>query len=254
MVDVNSMFGSLKEKLGLEPQPQEPNYDEYEDYDEEYAEYEEYADEDEAEDPGYSTRETGRARSLFSSALPKLVSRADAAESTRNHSISLDDAATTSFGRGGRTMVDSSLPAAMTPEGSAAASAAGNRRSEGLDSLFTSTTSSEDNNGAPLSRPVTSASEGLASVAGHRQLQIIRPKTYEDAERVTQALKLGNVAVLVLTTVPQNLMHRMLDFSFGAASALSAQVECVADKTFIICRGDALTSGERDNLAKQGLI
>lgn len=245
MANTKSMFGSIREKLGLDAQPSAEaydEYDEYEDYEEEYDDYEE-------EDPGYSTRSVRGSRSSLSNiGLPHLVSRADAEESTRSRSIPLTSA---SSSRGtGRTMVDSSLPPSMTPEGTAAVSAASNRRSEGLDSLFSSTAKSRAE--APSLSIIGAAA--ASSVAGSRKLQVIRPNTYEDAENVTTALKAGDVAVLVLGGVPEGLMHRLLDFSFGAASALSAAVECVGPKVFVICRGDALSEAERLNLSSMGVL
>lgn len=243
MVNTKSVFGSIKERLGLDAQPQGGGYDEYD----EFEDYEEDYDEAGEDDPGYSTRSTRGSRSSFSNiGLPHLVSRADAEESTRSRSIPLPS----SSSRGGRTMVDSSLPPTMTPEGTAAVSAAGNRRSEGLDSLFSSTSSTSS---GASSLPIIGAAAS-SSIAGKRQLQVIRPATYEDAEGVTAALKAGDVAVLVLGSVPDDLMHRMLDFSFGAASALGAAVECVAPKTFVICSGDSLSDMERVNLQTMGLI
>ncbi len=246
MADAKSMFGSLKEKLGQlgtdsrnHSTSYEDDYDEYEEYDEEYDSYEE-------EDPGYSTRSVRGSRSSFDSiGLPNLVSRSDAEESTRSRPSSLSGTS-----RSTRTMVDSSLPPSMTPEGTAAVSAARNRRSEGLDSLFSSTTSAPRTNATS----VLGASQAGGSVAGSRSLQVIRPVSYEDAEGVTRALKVGDVAVLVLTGVPEGLVHRMLDFSFGAASALDASVECVADRTFVLNRGEALSDAERLNLSTLGVL
>lgn len=250
MANTRSVFGSIKEKLGLEhQQPQQDTYDEYDEYSE-YDEYEENVDAYVDEDPGYSTRTTGRSRS-FSSSLPHLVSRSDAEESTRSRSIPLTGSSYSS--RNGRTMVDSSLPPSMTPEGTAAVSAASNRRSEGLDSLF-SPTSASSTSGASSLPVIGAASQSVSSVAGRRQLQVIRPASYEDAEQVTQALKRGEVAVLVLTGIDNALTHRLLDFSFGAASALGAGVECIADKTFVICCGDAFSEAERINLQTLGII
>lgn len=246
MANTKSVFGSIKERLGLDAQAQTDAYDEYdefEDYEEDFGEYED-------DDPGYSTRSTRSSRSSFSSiGLPHLVSRADAEESTRSRSIPLPSSS--SSRSTGRTMVDSSLPPTMTPEGTAAVSAAGNRRSEGLDSLFSSTASSRSQ-GSSL--PVIGAAAGAASIAGKRKLQVIRPASYEDAEGVTDALKAGDVAVLVLGGVQEGLMHRLLDFSFGAASALGAAVECVAPKVFVIYRGDSLTDMERVNLQTMGVL
>ena len=245
MANTRSVFGSIREKLGLDAQPQADAYDEYD----EYEDYEEEYDDYESDDPGYSTRSTrgSRSSSFGDIGLPHLVSRADAEESTRSRSISL----TSTPRSNGRTMVDSSLPPSMTPEGTAAVSAAGNRRSEELDSLFSSTAKARTDS---PSLPIIGAASAAASIAGSRKLQIIRPNAYEDAENVTTALKAGDVAILVLGNVPEALMHRLLDFSFGAASALGAAVECVAPKTFVICRGDALSDAERLNLSSMGIL
>ncbi|MCI9129308.1 MAG: cell division protein SepF [Eggerthellaceae bacterium] len=246
MASTRSVFGSIKEKLGLDNQQQAQQYDEYDEYDE-YEDYEDEAQED--EDPGYSTRSVGGFRSSFSSGLPSLLSRSEVEERTRsNRSISLTESIPSRSH--GREMVDSSLPPSMTPEGTAAVSAASNRRSEGLDSLFSST--------APASTPsvpvIGAAASALSSVAGRRKLKVMHPSSYEDAADVTSTLKVGDVAVLVLKGVPDSLAHRMMDFSFGAASALDATVDCVADKTFVICRGDALSDAERANLMTQGIL
>lgn len=245
MANTKSVFGSLKEKLGLEAPAQGAEYDEYD----EFEDYEEDAEGYEEEDLGYSTRSVRGSRSSFSSiGLPHLVSRSDAEESTRSRSIPLTSS--TAPRSAGRTMVDSSLPPTMTPEGTAAVSAAGNRRSEGLDSLFSPTSGTRTES---PSLPIIGAAAGAASVAGSRKLTVIRPNTFEDAEAVTTALKAGDVAVLALGNVPEALTHRMLDFSFGAASALGAAVECIAPKTFAINRGDALSEAERLNLSTMGV-
>ena len=114
-------------------------------------------------------------------------------------------------------MVDSSLPASMTPEGASAISAAGNRRAEGLDSLFGDTQRTENRSIAFDPRAGASA----ASYSAKRNLQVIKPNKYDDAEGVTRALRLGNVAILVLTNTSSDLTQRILDFAFGATSAVS---------------------------------
>ena len=49
-------------------------------------------------------------------------------------------------------------------------------------------------------------------------------------------------------------MKRILDFSFGVASALDANVECVGNKVFALTRIDELTEAERSYLRTQGII
>lgn len=50
------------------------------------------------------------------------------------------------------------------------------------------------------------------------------------------------------------LAKRILDFSFGVASALDANVECVGNKVFALTRIDELTEAERSYLRTQGII
>ena len=64
----------------------------------------------------------------------------------------------------------------------------------------------------------------------------------------------GDVVVLDLAATPGDLAKRVLDFSFGVASALDARVDCIAEKVFIICRGEGLTLTERGSLRIQGII
>lgn len=87
-----------------------------------------------------------------------------------------------------------------------------------------------------------------------RKLRLVAPKAYDDARQVTRILKAGDVAVLSLVQTPPDLAKRILDFSFGAANALDAGVECVADRVFIISRGQGLSKNERALLQAQGFI
>ena len=103
-----------------------------------------------------------------------------------------------------------------------------------------------------LPRPtrVGSAAVGARS---SRQLDVIRPFSYSEAEQVTRSLKNGNVAVISLVETRPELAKRILDFAFGAASALDAVVDRYADKVFVITRGSALTAEERDLLRARGI-
>ena len=42
--------------------------------------------------------------------------------------------------------------------------------------------------------------------------------------------------------------------SFGAASSLDAEVECIADKVFFIAKGSGLADDERASLQAQGVL
>ena len=87
-----------------------------------------------------------------------------------------------------------------------------------------------------------------------RKLKVLSPLSYGEVESIARALKAGDVVVLVLTRTPGDLAKRVLDFSFGVASALDASVDCVADKVFVVCRGQGLSETERSSLQAQGVI
>ena len=207
-----------------------------------------------------TTREVG-GRSAGRSSMPRLVSIDDVRARTQVPSLSDRDGGVsgrrTSGSNSFRTMVDSSLPPQMTPEGTAAASAAATAahtaRSEGLNSLFEPTTSSQDERpSAGSSRPAFGAA-AAARTTPSRTLKVIKPVAYNDAEAIATALKLGDAVVLCLTGTPDALAKRILDFSFGVASALDANVESVGNKVFALTRINELSEGERSYLRSQGL-
>ena len=147
----------------------------------------------------------------------------------------------------------------MPPEGTAAASAAASAahqaRSEGLNSLFepTAPAPSEERPAARSSFTGASAFSGSRTVPS-RTLKVIKPAAYNDAEAVSTALKLGDAVVLCLVGTPDALSKRILDFSFGVASALDANVECVGNKVFALTRVNELSEAERSYLRSQGLV
>ncbi len=218
--------------------------------------------------------------------MPRLVSIEDVRANTQSSSGASRDASprhasaeatSRSFGR---TMVDSSLPPQMTPEGTAAVSAAASRRrSEGLDSLFTPTTDSADAReetprseiarssaqaayaatvqaaNASAAQAASQASKPVApAYTGRRTLRVLKPGAYAEAENVAKALKGGDVVILVLSETPADLVKRILDFSFGAAAVLDASVECVADHIFAIATVSGLSEVERMTLRNQGVL
>lgn len=108
-------------------------------------------------------------------------------------------------------------------------------------------------------RPRSDSSSSLAAApvaapSGPRKLTVVKPIRYGEADRIPAALKKGDAVVLVLTSVTGGLDKRILDFSFGASSALDAEVECIADKVFFIAKGSGLTDEERATLQAQGVL
>ena len=152
-------------------------------------------------------------------------------------------------------------------------------RSAGLDSLFTPSTGSEKAStesisaisyssslGAPSGNASNSSTEvisgggtsnsslGTGGSFSSREITLLQPVSYEDVASVARSVKLGNIVVLSLRSTDSALAKRVLDFSFGVASALDARVDCVADKTFIVVQGGDLSLEERHRLQKQGIL
>lgn len=291
------MFGDFKSKLGFGSKSQDAGFDEgYDDYDEGYDDgyADDYADDaygyDDYAPAGSSydryapvtTRSAGSGRvSSANASMPRLVSIDDVRASTQIPSSLERDPlparrpSSPSAGSFGRTMVDSSLPPQMTPEGTAAVSAAASRRrSEGLDSLFSPTVDAPaaakdertSDAQARSSRTSGASSSGAydphesyagtstSSYSSRRTAVVIKPASYAEVERVSKALKGGDAVVLALGNTPEVLAKRVLDFSFGVASALDASVECIGDKVFAVTRGNALSEVERMNLRNQGVL
>jgi cell division inhibitor SepF len=82
----------------------------------------------------------------------------------------------------------------------------------------------------------------------YRRLEHIRPMAYADAEQVAQELRRGSVVVLDLRPTRPELAKRILDFSFGVASALEGQVDRHADRVYVFTRNGSLTDEERASI------
>ena len=85
-----------------------------------------------------------------------------------------------------------------------------------------------------------------------RSVVVIKPVTYEDVEGIASAVRAGEIVALVLRITNDSLSKRVLDFSFGVASALDARVECITDKVFVVMRGTELTLEGKARIEKAG--
>jgi cell division inhibitor SepF len=94
----------------------------------------------------------------------------------------------------------------------------------------------------------------MARAMRERQVDVLRPATYGDAEKVAQGLKAGNAVVVDLTKTRPELAKRILDFSFGATSALDGKVDRIADRIYAFTVGGKLNQGEQEYLKKQGVV
>ncbi len=144
------------------------------------------------------------------------------------------------------------------------ASSLANKPQTGLDKLFMPTTS---NASVPTGSAQESSLKQQTSVDPYqayenntayshvpsRDIVVIKPVTYEDVEGIANAVRSGAIVALVLRITSDALAKRVLDFSFGVASALDARVECVANKVFAVMKGSELTLDEKHELRKQGI-
>lgn len=129
-------------------------------------------------------------------------------------------------------------------------------RSRGLDNLFSATDApmtTQDSGTTVTSAASTQALSGVKA-GGAREIQVVRPLRYNDVEQVSALLKKGAIVALVLKGTDADLAKRILDFSFGVASALDARVSCPADKTFIISIGADLSLEENHRLRQMGIV
>ena len=255
------MFDGLKSKLGFDRG--EERYDEYDDYGE-YAEYDEYAEYGEGYDDrssvgGYrplnpqTTRSNRYARSDISSSL---VSIDDVKASTPLPDTLLRDPLATS-GAGSSRTAGSYVPQSSTM-GTSSTMATGSSYGAAVGAspvASAAVPTASSSAGAGSYDPYAAYSSATPSAyAPARSLTVVKPTVYGDVERVARAVKSGDVVVLAMRNTPDDLSKRILDFSFGVASALDANVECPGEKVFAIARGNALTDDEKRRLGAQGVL
>lgn len=244
------MLGGLKSRLGFGHKDEEF----YDDYDQVDDRYDDYDDRDSGydDDPAEGAYRPVTARSSRSS---RSTSRFGHGDSAASNLVSSDDVKeyTRVPDRLQRDpLVDDRRPARQSFNSEPANSASSySSRSEGYDSLFEST---EAPTFTPYDPYEAYSSSNPASYATARPLTVIKPVVYGDVERVARAVKSGDVVVLVMRNTPDELSKRILDFSFGVASALDANVECPGDKVFAIARGNALSEDEKARLRNQGAL
>ena len=274
----SSMFGSIKSRLGIGGN--DADYDDYGDYDDDYDTYSDNFDD-------YSTYDDERDRDMDrygavverdASARRSRRSYTDAASSdfderrrgnTGSHTplVSIDDirantprlnmdsptgarssTLTRHEFRSSDYMASGSIEREFIPDsGNTSSSSDDSPKRSGYDSLFSSTSGS-------AAADSGFRSEGSAAGRSTRNVVVLAPKDYAEVEKVARSLKAGDAVVLNLKTVSGDLSKRVLDFSFGVASALDADVDCVGEKVFAFTRYAQLSDAERMRLRGQGVL
>jgi len=105
----------------------------------------------------------------------------------------------------------------------------------------------------------TSRTDGGVSARGRittaSDLDIIKPLSYNEAEKIALSFKAGNNVALSLVAMRPELAKRILDFSFGVVSALGGSVEKVSDKVFMLSHSTVgITADEEHRLRDAGII
>lgn len=246
-------FDELKDRLGIgeasgqagsRPSRGRDSHDDAVDY----GDYGEYGFDDSAD---YAVGNESSSSS-FTASLPKLVTSDDVRANIQYTPSEAPEAADASQ--------------ATRPNRDFGALREDSHRSPGVNSLFepssaasalqaaASSTGAYAQTTGSIPAPTSPSSEGRVVQRPARIVTIVKPESYDDAERIAKVLKSGDVAVVSLRNTPEALGKRILDFSFGVACAFEAQVECVSGHVFVITRGAGLSDAEASRLKAQGLM
>lgn len=281
-----SLLGGIKDRLGLnKQQDRDAYYDDDAYYDEAYDDYaDDYGPYGGNDDYEYTTRP----RSRYSDATsPRLVSADDVRATTSAFGVVGRE--TSSLPSYSRTQTTASSTRASnshigdidindldqpvteyrdfvspyqehdahstTSMTTASASSSTTTHSAGLDSLFTPSSALSADSAATsssVSDPYTAYETGSSfTVKAQREFHVIKPVVYQDVQTIARIVRSGDVVVLALRSTNDALAKRVLDFSFGVASALDASVECIADKMFTVAQGSELTLDEKHRARQQ---
>ena len=125
------------------------------------------------------------------------------------------------------------------------------------DSLDSSTRSSRgysSRSSSSSSRdPYASLGSDFLKIKGNPagRLEIVCPKAYADIEKVANAAKAGKTVILNVVDTKASLAKRILDFSFGVASALNLNV----GKAAVISKSsEPLSEEDREYLVSQDVL
>lgn len=292
-VSEGGMLNDIKSKLGIGSKKSSTRdaYDDYDTYDDDrYDSYDsnetdyEYYESYDGYDDSYDSQ---RGRSRWDSYDARETSRYDRGASaggvTRPRLVSIDDVrANTQLEIDAHADREARPTAGASIESSSFDFTAPSHelRSEGLNSLFSPTTNdyhqasaslpSVDKQGevSPLSEQPTMRPAGVSyqafsaspysasgqAAASQRPLTVVKPMSYGDVEHMAQVVRTGGIMVLSLRNTQEALAHRLLDFSFGVASAFDARIDCIGNNVFAVCTGNALSSYELQELRNQGVL
>ncbi len=84
---------------------------------------------------------------------------------------------------------------------------------------------------------------------------IVPPRTFNDAQKVADALKQGMPVIVNLQQTDGDLSKRLIDFASGLTYGLDGQMQRIADRVFLLTPADVEVSAEeRAALAEGGFF
>lgn len=87
-----------------------------------------------------------------------------------------------------------------------------------------------------------------------RDITVVDPQTFEDAEPIAEALRARSCVAITLRKVPEFLSRRIMDFAFGAASVSGATVGVIANKVYALTFDRPLNEYEILSLRNKGAL
>ncbi len=87
------------------------------------------------------------------------------------------------------------------------------------------------------------------------QVELIVPKSFNDAQKVADKLKADVPVIINLQTADSDLAKRLIDFSSGLTSALDGSMQRVADRVFLLTPAHVKVSAEdKASLMERGFF
>jgi cell division inhibitor SepF len=87
------------------------------------------------------------------------------------------------------------------------------------------------------------------------QVELVVPKTFNDAQKVADQLKADVPVIINLQNADSDLAKRLIDFSSGLTYALDGTMQRVADRVFLLTPSNVIVSAEdKASLMERGFF
>lgn len=241
-----SLIGGMKDRLGFGGKPEWADDEEYYDddiiYDDEYDDY---------SDSGYEERRgTSRNRNeviAFDSYNPNNFEHVTLSSDRKPRVASYDNLEVAS--RSSRGYSSSRSSSSYNRGVGTPASRREGTRAVGEPTWSAPSDPSFLDSAAPVRQsrdPYANLGSDFLKIKGDPsgRMEIVCPTAYADIEKVANAAKAGKIVILNVQETKASLAKRILDFSFGVASALNLNVGKAAERVFVISKSAEPLSDE----------